>query len=103
VQSNRKHPDLEVAKEILSYFLRNPEAVDNLMGIAQWRLMEESVRRSVETTEAALKWLVSEGYVCEETRLGTGRLFQFNDAKRQEAELFLCSQIGPNPGNDADS
>jgi hypothetical protein len=89
VVSDRKDSSLPVAREILSYFLRNPGAADNLTEIARWRLMEETVRRSVESTEAALRWLVSEGFVSEETRRGTERIFQLNKARRKEAESFL--------------
>ena len=39
-----------IAKEILSYFLRNPQAADNLEGVARWRLLEQTVHRSVEET-----------------------------------------------------
>jgi hypothetical protein len=84
-----KAPNVPVAKEILSYFLRNPDAADSLTEIARWRLMQEAVRRSVENTQAALNWLISEGYVLEEIRVGTESLFQLNPAKRGEAESFL--------------
>jgi hypothetical protein len=47
VSNDSNNPDLGVAKEILSYFLRNPNASDNLLGIARWRLMNESVRHNV--------------------------------------------------------
>ncbi|MGA2275960.1 MAG: hypothetical protein ABSG00_00025 [Terracidiphilus sp.] len=78
-----------VAKEILSYFLRNPEAADSLTELARWRLMEERVRRSVESTEAALNWLIDEGYVQREARLGTESLFRLNPDRRQDAESLL--------------
>ena len=80
---------MAVTKDILRYFLRNPEAVESLTGIARWRLMQEQIRRSVEETQLALAWLVAEGYVQEETRLGTGRLFQLNPARKKDAESFL--------------
>ncbi len=84
-----KAPNVPVAKEILGYFLRNPEAADSLTEIARWRLMQETVRRSVEGTQAALNWLISEGYVREEPRVGTESLFQLNPARRKDAESFL--------------
>lgn len=76
-------------REILSYFLRHPSAADSLTGVARWRLLEETVRQSLQTTEAALNWLISEGYLNEESRLGTGRIFQLNLERRREAEEFL--------------
>jgi hypothetical protein len=87
--TNSKRPKLPVAKEILSYFLCHPEAADSLTEIARWRLTQETVRRTVEDTQAALDWLLSEGYVREEVRAGTESLFRLNSASRKEAELFL--------------
>lgn len=79
----------EVAGEILSYFLRNPEAADNLVGIARWRLLEEAVHRTVAATESALRWLIAQGYLQEVPVQGTETIFQLNPEKREEAELFL--------------
>lgn len=87
--SERKDPSLPVAKIILGYFLRHPDAADSLTEIARWRLMEEVVRHSVETTEAALNWLISEGYLREESRVGTERIFQLIPERREDAETFL--------------
>ncbi len=98
VHSDGEEPNVSVAKEILGYFLRNPNAADTLKEIARWRLMEEAVRRNVEGTQAALNWLVSEGYVREEMRLGTHGVFQLNSERRQDAELFLSK----GPGREAD-
>ena len=89
VVTDEKVPAVPVAKEILSYLLRNPEAADSLTEIARWRLMQEAVRRSVESTQAALDWLIAEGYVNEETRMGTNSLFRLNPERRSEAEALL--------------
>ncbi|HUK47759.1 MAG TPA: hypothetical protein VLW06_09210 [Terriglobales bacterium] len=89
VHSDPKDPNWPAAREILAYFLRNPDAADSLVELARWRLMEEAVRRSVEKTEAALNWLIQHGYVREETRMGTERIFQLNPARRAEAERLM--------------
>jgi hypothetical protein len=87
---NESHsPDEEVAKEILRYFLRHPEAADDLAGIARWRLMQESVRHSVEKTREALQWLIGEGFMREERRMATGQIFQLNAERRKAAEEYL--------------
>ena len=85
----------EVAGEILSYFLRNPEAADNLVGIARWRLLEEAVHRTVAATESALRWLIAQGYLKEVPVQGKEHIFQLNPEKREEAELFLKEMEGP--------
>src|SRR3974390_3096486 len=73
VRDDGEDPKLVVAREILGYFLLNPEAADSLTEIARWRLMQETVRRTVESTQEALNWLTTEGYLREESRAGTGR------------------------------
>lgn len=80
---------MPVAKQILSYFLRNPEGADSLTELARWRLMEERVRLSVESTQAALNWLVAEGFVQQEARVGTESLFRLNPERRLDAESLL--------------
>jgi len=84
---------MPVAKQILRYFLRNPGAADSLTEIARWRLAQMTIRRTVEETQAALSWLVAEGYVREENRVGTGRLFQLNAACRTKAESLLDDDV----------
>lgn len=78
-----------IAKEILRYFLRNQGAVDSLTEIARWRLAQERVRQCVEDTQAALDWLIAEGYVHEETRVGTESLFHLNPDRRRDAAAFV--------------
>jgi len=91
VDSDAKDANMPAAKEILSYFLRHPEAADSLVEIARWRLMQERVRHNVETTLEALQWLLAKGYVIEDRRVGTERIFQLNVKRREEAEGFLQS------------
>ena len=87
-----KAVNVAVAKDILRYFLRNPEAVDSMSEIARWRLMQEMVQRSVEETREALTWLMEKGYLHEETRVGTESLFQLNRAQLEEAAAFVNEQ-----------
>lgn len=88
-----------MAKEILGYFLRHPDAADSLTEIARWRLMEETVRHSVENTEKALNWLILEGYLREDSRVGTERIFQLIPERRKDAESFLREEFRPqDPG-----
>jgi hypothetical protein len=89
VVANRKAANVPVVKDILRYFLRNPEAVDSLTEIARWRLMQETVRRCVEDTQTAMEWLIEEGYMREETRVGTESLFLLNPERRADAQAFM--------------
>ncbi len=53
--------------EILSYFLRKPQAVDDVEGIARWRLLDEAVNRNLNEVAEALQWLVAEGFLMRES------------------------------------
>jgi len=84
-----KAVNVAVAKDILSYFVRNPDTVDSLTEIARWRLTQELVRRSVEETRDALTWLIEQGYLNEDPRVGTESLFQLNRARLEDASRFV--------------
>lgn len=87
--ANPRAASVNVAKDILRYFLGNPGAVDSLKEIARWRLMQEAVRRSVEETQQALDWLTEEGYVSEESRTGAESIYQLNPERRAAAASFV--------------
>lgn len=89
MDNDRQPPNPAVALEILSYFLHHPDAADSLTEIARWRLMQERVRQSVESTREAMQWLTEQGFVREEPRLGTEKIFLLNAEKREEAEALL--------------
>lgn len=78
-----------MARDILEYLLKNPEIADSLTGIARWRLLQQTVQRSVEATESALKLLIAHGYVVEVSRASGEKLYQLNSDRQSEAESFL--------------
>ena len=87
-------PSWDAVKEILSYFLRNPRAVDSVEGVARWRVMEEQVHRSLEQTQCALAWLLSEGYLEELQTAGTSRIVRLNPDRQAVAARFLSNPPG---------
>lgn len=87
----------EIAREILSYFLRHPEAADSFDGIARWRLLEDIVRRSVTATEEGLKWLIEQGYLKQQSVPSGKSIFSLNLLKRKEAEQFVREHEHPPP------
>jgi hypothetical protein len=90
-------PDPGAVKEILQYFVRHPQAVDDLEGIARWRLAEEVIRRKVEETHRALTWLVERDYLRLTRTVGPTPVFSLNPDKVAEANALLASNepIGP--------
>ena len=85
----------DVVREILNYFVRNPNASDSLEGVARWRLLEEQVHRTVEETAAALALLVSRGYLQEIPTSGAKKVFRLDPEHIAEAVRFLAGQGGP--------
>jgi hypothetical protein len=86
---SRRQSETELAKDVLSYFLRNPRAADNLEGVVRWRLPDERVHHVVETIDRALEWLVSQGYLKTSDTESAGRVFSLRTEKRVDAEQFV--------------
>jgi predicted transcriptional regulator len=93
----------ETARDVLSYFLRNPEAADSLEGVARWRLLEEALHRSLAQVERAVRWLVDQGFLVRDERAGAGALYRLNLARRDDARRLLGRRTGaaaPGAGSD---
>lgn len=73
--------DRSLADEVLSYLCQHPEAQDTVEGIAEWWLLEQSVRHSVADVTAALAEFVAKELIS--ARQGTdGRIHYRVDPKR---------------------
>ncbi|HXJ93629.1 MAG TPA: hypothetical protein VMT20_12180 [Terriglobia bacterium] len=84
------HATLEdIAKDILSYFLDNPQAADDLEGVARWRLLRQTIRRDVEETGQALDWLVKRGLLTRVPTAGSA-IFHLPAEQRAEAAAFMA-------------
>jgi hypothetical protein len=91
----KRHDDeteREVAKQILRYFHRNPQAADTIEGVARWRLLEETIRSNLEVVMKAVAWLVSEGVLIKESRPANATLFRLNSAESEKIEKLLAQQ-----------
>ena len=86
--------ETDVARQILAYFLRNPDAADSAEGVARWRVMDEQIRTSVRETFVALKWLVAKGYLQESASRSSGIIFRLHAARSGEARKLV---FGPRP------
>lgn len=84
----------EIARDVLSYFLHHPEAADDLEGIARWRLLQQSIERSVEETNLALEWLAEKGYLVK-TPTAAGAIYRLNMGNRTGAESFVTRDDAP--------
>jgi hypothetical protein len=55
--------EAEVARAVLDYLVRHPQASDTLIGIADWWLTEHRARVLVSTLERALTHLQERGLI----------------------------------------
>lgn len=77
-----------LAREILAYFLRNPQCADDLGGITRWRLLDQMIHHALQDTRAALELLVEQGYLRREST-GSDPIFRLNTERRDEALNFV--------------
>jgi hypothetical protein len=79
----------KLLRDVLGYFLHNPQSADSLEGVAHWRLLDETIHHTLTETKAALERLVAEGYVKEISAAGSDHIYSLNSEKRKEAEQFI--------------
>ena len=84
----------EIAEQILAYFLRHRDAADTIEGIARWRLLEERVHRNVDETQEAIKWLVAERLLVEESMRGAQSVFRLNPKMAAQAARLASAVAG---------
>ena len=85
-----------VTRQILSYFIRNPQAVDSLEGVARWRLLDEAIHLRVHAAREALEWLVECGVIRQVTGPGLQPVFSLDPDRRDEAERLLAELTAAN-------
>jgi hypothetical protein len=78
----------QAAREVLDYFLRHPDAADDVIGIAQWRLLDTRIQSSVAESEAALARLVEQGFLVAERR-ASRTIFRLNPDRATDAAKYL--------------
>jgi len=81
--------ELEMAIDILSYFVRNPRAADDLPGVARWRLLDEVLHRDLPRIERAVQWLVREGFLLVGSHPGTSDVYTLNPRRLADAQQLL--------------
>ena len=78
-----------LAREILAYFLRNPQSADDLHGITRWRLLDQMIHHALHDTRDALDLLVKEGYLTKEANTGADPIFRLNTDRKTDAASFV--------------
>ncbi|MFQ5520188.1 MAG: hypothetical protein ACE5FK_02220 [Candidatus Methylomirabilia bacterium] len=80
---------VEMARDILRYLVRHPEAEDTLEGITRWWLERERIERTVDEVHESLQLLVTRGLLMEQRGRARPACYRMNRAKGREIEEFL--------------
>jgi hypothetical protein len=78
-----------VARRILEYLRRHPDAQDTIVGIAEWWLPKGKTKTPLKIVESALEELVAKDLVIERTRKDSQIHYRMNINKLREIELVL--------------
>jgi hypothetical protein len=78
-----------LAREVLSYFVKNPLVNDTLENVVRIRLTEVRVRLTVLEVSESLEWLVDRGFLKMTPRVGVGAVYFLNEDRLAEANQFL--------------
>jgi len=83
-----------VARAILGYLCKHPDAQDTIAGIAQWWLAEQKMKTRTVTIKEALAVLIVRGFVL--TRKGTDSQihYRINELRLKEIEVLLKQRLG---------
>ena len=74
LRTSRARNEAALARKILGYLERHPQAQDTLEGIAQWWLLEQEIRVQISRVKASLDWLVK-GRLVARRRGVDGRIY----------------------------
>jgi len=82
----------QIARAILEYLHRNPEAQDTVAGIAQWWLPEAKIKARTAIVKEALTELVGEGLILERQAKDFQTHYRLNLRSRKRIERMLKRQ-----------
>jgi hypothetical protein len=91
--SNDSKVDVDIAREIVRLYLKNPTMISDVEDLVRWRLLQQRVLRQMEDVRRAVVWLVEEGLLSSQPSRGVAELYMLNGDRRKEAERFAASGI----------
>ncbi len=71
--------DIDMAKMILSYLIKNPEAKDTIQGIAKWWLLNEKIDQTLNNILNAMNFLTIQNLVYEQNYSNDCISYQINE------------------------
>ena len=84
----------QVARAILDYFAKHPDAQDTLSGIAQWWLSAEKVKTRTVTIKEALDDLIADGFVLAQRGKDSQIRYRVNEQRLDEIAELLKQDPG---------
>ena len=74
----------EVARDLLSYLIENPDAADTLEGIVEWWLLERKIHIGIVKVKQALEQMTAKGLIL--ARMGSDSRVRYliNNDRREE-------------------
>lgn len=84
----------QVARAILDYFAKHPDAQDTLSGIAHWWLTDEKVKTRTVTIKEALDDLIVDGFVLAQRGKDSQIRYRVNEPRLDEIDALLKQGLG---------
>jgi hypothetical protein len=82
-------PKRQAARDILTYFLKHPEAQDTAEGIAEWWILEQEIQRRLDEVQQALQSLTEEGLLLSRRPAEAKTLYGVNPERLSDIQRFL--------------
>jgi len=82
----------QIARAILEYLYRHPDAQDTVAGIVQWWLPEAKIKARTEIVKEALTELVGEGLVLERKTKDFQIHYRINRQSRKRIQWMVEGQ-----------
>lgn len=78
-----------VARDILAYLAKNPDARDTVEGIVEWWLLEQKIEHQTALVKDALGHLVARGLVIQHVGEDARTYYALNRQKLREISVLL--------------
>ena len=83
-----------IGNEILAYLVDHPKAQDTLEGIANWWLLERTIKFQEAQVKKALSDLVARGLILEKKGSNSQRYYRINKHKYKEIQEIFKQKDG---------
>ena len=86
---DREQRRSEIERDILQYLVDHAEAEDTLEGVAEWWLLQQTIRTRTADVADALADLVARGLLIEHKRAGARTHYRVNTRRRGEIARLI--------------